>query len=83
MNDLYKNIQFVNGNNIKINDFENPWNNRDLWHSFLDINLVKTICNNNVKTIIEFGSYDGGDGIKYKYNFPDAKVYSIEASPSC
>jgi len=29
MSDLYKNIQFIGNNNIKINDFDNPWNDRD------------------------------------------------------
>ena len=31
--------------------------------------------------IMEFGSYDGGDGVNYKQIFPDASVYSIEACP--
>ena len=35
------------------------------------------------KTIIEFGSYDGGDGLKYKLDFPEADVISIEADPGC
>lgn len=36
----------------------------------------------NPKVIVEFGSYDGGDGAFYKQMFPDARVISIEASPS-
>jgi len=32
-------------------------------------------------SIIEFGSYDGGDGLKYKIDFPEALVVSIEACP--
>jgi len=77
-----KGINFIDGNRIKIDNFENPWNGRDLWHSYLDINIVKKFCK-EVNTIIEFGSYDGGDGIKYKYHFPSSSVYSIEASPGC
>jgi FkbM family methyltransferase len=45
--------------------------------------LVKSQLGNDIQTIIEFGSYDGGDGIKYKYNFPTANVYSIEPSLTC
>lgn len=36
-----ENINFIDGNRIIINVFNNPWNNRYLWHSFLDINLIK------------------------------------------
>jgi len=75
-------VQFFPGNRIKIKNCDNLWNNRDLWHSFFDIRILKRFCK-NVETIIEFGSYDGGDGIKYKYHFPSANVYSIEASPGC
>ena len=31
------------------------------------------------KTILEFGSYDGGDGAYYKEKFPESRVVSIEA----
>jgi len=33
------------------------------------------------KVIIEFGSYDGGDGIWLKNQYPKARVVSIEADP--
>lgn len=76
-------VEFFTNGSLKIKDYKSLWNNRELWCSTLDINLVKKILGNNINTIIEFGSYDGGDGIKYKYYFPDANVYSIEPSPNC
>lgn len=33
------------------------------------------------KIIFEFGSYDGGDGVRLKTSFPEARVFSIEADP--
>lgn len=33
------------------------------------------------KVIIEFGSFDGGDGLRYKLIYPYCEVYSIEADP--
>jgi len=78
-----QNIHFLPNNRIVISGFNNPWNNRDLWHSFLDINLIKKICGETPINIIEFGSYDGADGIRYKYHFPNTNVYSIEPSPPC
>jgi FkbM family methyltransferase len=83
MSELEKNIKFVGANNIIIKDFKNPWNDRELWYSFLDINIIKKYCGENPKNIIEFGSYDGGDGIRYKYYFPNTNVFSIEPSPKC
>jgi FkbM family methyltransferase len=76
-------IEFLQNNRIKIKGFEKLWNNRLLWHSGTPVDFIKEACNNNVKNIIEFGSYDGGDGIRYRCIFPNANVYSIEASPSC
>ncbi len=35
----------------------------------------------NPKVIIEFGSFDGGDGLRYKLAYPKCDVYSIEADP--
>jgi FkbM family methyltransferase len=75
-------ISFLPGNRIKIKNYNNPWNNRDLWHSDASINMIEYVCE-DVKNILEFGSYDGGDGIRYKYHFPKSNVYSIEASPVC
>lgn len=31
------------------------------------------------KVIMEFGSFDGGDGLRYKLSYPNCDVYSIEA----
>jgi len=75
-------VEFLPGNRIKIENYSNPWNNRDLWHSNFNIQIVNQQCK-KVQTILEFGSYDGGDGIRYKHHFPTADVYSIEASPAC
>lgn len=75
-------VKFLKGGSIKIDGYKSLWNNRELWCSTFDINILKRI-NPNPNTIIEFGSYDGGDGIKYKYYFPKANIYSIEPSPNC
>jgi len=76
-------VNFNSDGRLQINDFENPWNIRDLWCSYLSIEFIKSQLGNSINNIIEFGSYDGGDGIKYKYHFPLANVYSIEPSPCC
>ena len=78
------NIIIDNNGSLLIDGYKSPWNNRELWCSLnCDIGFVKKILGNDINTIIEFGSYDGGDGIKYKYHFPNANVYSIEPSPTC
>lgn len=78
------NVDFLSNGQLIIKNFDNPWNIRQLWCSnYFDINLVKQYLGNDINTIIEFGSYDGGDGIRYKYFFPNANIYSIEPSPSC
>lgn len=33
------------------------------------------------KVILDIGSYDGGDGIRFKQKFPNAEVYSFEGCP--
>tara|TARA_R110000823_G_scaffold302413_3_gene423618 strand:- start:670 stop:1386 length:717 start_codon:yes stop_codon:yes gene_type:complete len=80
---ILNNIKFLANGRIHIENYDNPWNNRNLWHSGLNIDFIKKACNNDINNIVEFGSYDGGDGIRYKYHFPSANVYSIEASPFC
>ncbi|MDD5589095.1 MAG: FkbM family methyltransferase [Candidatus Nanoarchaeia archaeon] len=35
----------------------------------------------NPKVIIEFGSFDGGDGLRYKLAYPNCDIYSIESDP--
>jgi len=82
-NMILNDIKFLANGRIHIENYDNPWNNRNLWHSGLNIDLIKQACSNGVNNIVEFGSYDGGDGIRYKYHFPNANVYSIEASPFC
>lgn len=76
-------VKFNDGGRLKIDGFDSPWNNRELWCSNLSIDLIKTYLGSDLQTIIEFGSYDGGDGIKYKFHFPLANIYSIEPSPTC
>src|ERR1700745_3134158 len=33
------------------------------------------------KIIFDIGAYDGGDSIRFKYRFPDARVVAFEADP--
>jgi len=33
------------------------------------------------KVIFDVGAYDGGDSIRFKYRFPDARVVAFEADP--
>lgn len=46
-----------------------------------DVNWFSKYLKETPKLILEFGSYDGGDGVRYKTTFPDCKVISIEACP--
>lgn len=55
----------VNGVKLYKSDFNTEWINKYL--------------GSDPKVIIEFGSYDGGDGVFYKNTFPNSEVYSIEA----
>lgn len=50
-----------------------------MYKSDFNISWIKEHLNREPKVILEFGSYDGGDGVFYKKSFPDAEVYSIEA----
>ena len=77
---FFRDIKII-GEYVFIKDY-NPWKNRNLWHSGFSIDLIKQVCG-NVNNVVEFGSYDAGDGIRYKYYFPNSNVYSIEASPAC
>jgi FkbM family methyltransferase len=64
-------------------DFRNyEINNLKLYKSLeaKDIKILSKYIG-EVNTIIEFGSYDAGDGCYLKSNFPNANVYSIEACP--
>ena len=42
---------------------------------------IESIIGYSPKTIMEFGSFDGGDGLRYKCQYPEATVYSLEADP--
>lgn len=50
-----------------------------LYKSDFNVNWINQYLGRKPSTIIEFGSYDGGDGAFYKESFPSAKVVSIEA----
>lgn len=39
-------------------------------------------CLEDPKVIFEFGSFDGGDGVRFKTKFPNCRVISIEADPT-
>lgn len=51
-----------------------------LAHSAFHLDWIKQY-NINPKIIIEFGSYDAGDAIRYKINYPNCDIFSIEADP--
>lgn len=46
-----------------------------LWHSSFDAEML-----DNPKVILDIGSYDFGDSIRFKRKFPDCQVFSIEMS---
>ena len=50
-----------------------------MYKSDFNINWIFKHLGRTPNVIMEFGSYDGGDGVFYKKTFPDAEVYSIEA----
>ncbi len=63
-----------------MNDFRNfDCNGIRLYKSEFKEEWLSYIHNPSI--ILEFGSYDGGDGAFYKQKFPEARVLSIEASP--
>ena len=35
------------------------------------------------RAILDIGSYDGGDGVRFKQTFPSSRVISFEADPDC
>lgn len=51
------------------------------YHSNFDTNLINKILNRNPKIILEFGSFDGGDALRYKAIYPKCEIHSIEACP--
>lgn len=50
-----------------------------MYKSDFDTNWINKHLGKSPSVIVEFGSYDGGDGVFYKKTFPEAEVYSIEA----
>lgn len=55
---------------------------KSLYHSGFNTNLILKYLKGEPNTILEFGSYDGGDALRYKMIFNDCNVYSIEACPT-
>ena len=55
--------------------------NKSFYSNKNTLNWVEKYIKKQPQTILEFGSYDGGDGVFYKKEYPKAKVYSIEACP--
>lgn len=52
-----------------------------LYHSPVEQEWVESALGRAPRTVLEFGSYDGGDGVRYKQWWPGADVYSVEADP--
>lgn len=53
-----------------------------LYRSRFDLSWVEKYAPDlDPKIIFEFGSYDGGDGVRFKQKYQTAKVFSIEACP--
>ena len=51
-----------------------------LYKSDFNTEWVDKYLKTEPKTIIEFGSYDGGDAVYYKQTYPNARVIALEAS---
>jgi len=47
----------------------------------IDASYILKYLKNTPQTILEFGSFNGEDGLKYKQLFPQCEVHSIEACP--
>lgn len=56
---------------------------RKLYHSDFDLNWIHKYIGNpdKVDVILEFGSFDCGDGYRFKQHCKNSQVYSIEACP--
>jgi|LakMenEpi03Aug12_release.lakeMendotaPanAssembly.Ray.scaffolds.fasta_scaffold06226_13 FkbM family methyltransferase len=50
------------------------------WCEQAPVEIVRKYLS-DVKIIFEFGSYDGGDAIRYKETYPNARVISFEGCP--
>jgi len=47
----------------------------------IDVSYIQKYLNKTPETILEFGSFNGDDGLKYKKAFPQCEIHSIEACP--
>lgn len=52
-----------------------------LYHGPVEREWVESALAGPPATVIEFGSYDGGDGVRYRHWWPTAAIHSIEADP--
>jgi len=50
-----------------------------LYHGGFDLNWVDKYLGKTPEVIIEFGAYDGGDAVRFKTNYQDSEVFSLEA----
>lgn len=50
-----------------------------MYKSEFNPEFIKRNLDASPTVIVEFGSYDGGDGVYYKKLFPEADVFSLEA----
>lgn len=63
-------------------DFRNyTVNGIKMYKSEFNVGWINKYLGHEPKTLIEFGSYDCGDGVYYKQTYPNCSVYSIEACP--
>tara|TARA_R110002126_G_scaffold229852_1_gene374103 strand:- start:2762 stop:3460 length:699 start_codon:yes stop_codon:yes gene_type:complete len=63
-------------------NFKHPDTGVRLGHSGFDNGWVnKYLPEVDITCILDIGSFDGGDSIRFNQWYPEAKVYSIEAAP--
>ncbi len=55
--------------------------NKYLFNNAVPFNILERYMKWNPETMIEFGSYDGGEAIAFMQRYDNLKVYSIEANP--
>lgn len=53
----------------------------ELYHSAFNVDWP-TELGLDVRTVVELGSYDGGDAYRFRKAFPSARVISVEADPT-
>ena len=71
---------------MKIDFTEQPkyftYDNEAWYASSFKPEYISYILNYEPNVIFEFGSFNGGDALKYKLGFPKSEVYTFEASPT-